>query len=90
MQKNREEIASLQDAQIERDGQIAMLRAELQTLQGALAQARTDRTQLMDEISTLRRAGSEGARVNHAALRQEIVSLADRLMSTAPKREAAE
>jgi hypothetical protein len=42
----------------------------------------------MDEISALRRAGGEG--LDHAALRQEIVSLADRLMSAAPKREAAE
>ena len=38
--------------------------------------------------AALRRAGGEG--LDHAALRQEIVSLADRLMSAAPKREAAE
>lgn len=86
--RNREEIATLQDAQNERESQIEMLRAELQTLQGALTQARADRTHLMDEISALRRAGGAGA--NGAALRQEIVKLADRLMDAAPKREAAE
>jgi chromosome segregation ATPase len=86
--RNREEVTALQDAQNERESQVEMLRAELQTLQGALTQARADRTQLMDEISALRRAGGEG--LDHAALRQEIVSLADRLMSAAPKREAAE
>ncbi len=87
-ERDREEVTALQDAQNERESQVEMLRAELQTLQGALTQARADRTQLMDEISALRRAGGEG--LDHAALRQEIVSLADRLMSAAPKREAAE
>lgn len=89
MQRNREEVTSLQDAENEREGQIATLRAELQTLQGALTQARTDRSQLMGEISALRR-GAESTGAHQAALRQEIVKLADRLISAAPKREAAE
>ena len=87
--RNKEEIATLQDSQRERESQIEILRAELQTLEGALGQARDDRNQLLDEMSTLRRAAVSGGPAN-AALREEIVRLADRLMSLSPKREAAE
>jgi len=87
-QRNQEVIAALQDSQRERESQIELLHAELQTLEGALSQARDDRNQLLDEISNLRKA-APGAQAN-AALREEIVRLADRLMSLSPKREAAE
>ncbi|MGO4173275.1 hypothetical protein [Bosea sp. TAF32] len=86
--RKQEEITALQDSQRERDGQIELVHAELQTLQGALSRAREDRNQLLDEMSDLRRAAS-GAQAN-SALREEIVRLADRLMSLSPKREAAE
>jgi len=85
----KEEVDTLQDSQREREGRIELLRAELQTLEGALGQARDDRKQLLDEISKLRKTAT-GGEATSAALRQEIVRLADRLMSTAPKREAAE
>lgn len=87
--RNREEIVTLQDSQREREGRIELLRAELQTLEGALAQARDDRKQLLDEMSNLRKAASGGGQDN-AALRREIVRLADQLMSASSKREAAE
>jgi hypothetical protein len=51
-----------------------------------LTQARTDRAELMDEISALRRVGAREPTTGCA----RIVKLADRLMSAAPKREAAE
>ncbi|KQK29262.1 hypothetical protein ARD30_18690 [Bosea thiooxidans] len=86
---NKEEIVVLQNAQRERESQVEMLRAELRTLEGALSQAREDRDQLLDEMSGLRRAAA-GAGGSNAALRQEITRLADRLMSLAPSREAAE
>lgn len=85
---NQDEIRTLQDSQRERDSQLAVLHAELQTLEGALGQARDDRNQLLDEMSSLRKAAS-GSQAN-AVLREEIVRLADRLMSLSPKREAAE
>lgn len=87
--RNKEEVDTLQDSQREREGRIELLRAELQTLEGALGQARDDRQQMLDEISKLRRAAA-GSEPGNAALRQEIVRLADRLISVAPKREAAE
>ncbi|CAH1672924.1 conserved hypothetical protein [Hyphomicrobiales bacterium] len=87
--RNSEEMVTLQDSQREREGRIELLRAELQTLEGALSQARDDRTHLLDEISSLRKAAA-GGELAHAALRQEIVRLADRLMSLSPKRDAAE
>jgi len=87
--RNEEEITTLQNSQREREGQVQLLRAELQTLEGALGQARDDRNQLLDDMSNLRKAAAAGGPAN-AALRQEIVRLADRLMSLSPKREAAE
>lgn len=87
--RKREEVATLQDSQREREGRIELLRAELQTLEGALGQARDDRKQMLDEMSALRKAASGGGQAN-AALRQEIVRLADRLMSVSAKRDAAE
>jgi chromosome segregation ATPase len=88
MRRNREESAALQEVESEREGRVERLRAELLTLQGALSQARADRAELRDENAALRKAAGEG--MQNAALRQEIVALADRLMALAPKREAAE
>ena len=47
-----------------------------------------DRGKLKDEIAALRRTAGDTAQTT--ALRQEIVKLADRLMTLAPEREAAE
>jgi chromosome segregation ATPase len=55
--RNREEVTTLQDAQNEREpGRDAASRAS--DAPGALTQARTDRAELMDEISALRRVGA--------------------------------
>ncbi|MGX5735178.1 hypothetical protein [Bosea thiooxidans] len=87
--KHQKEVAVVQEGQRERDRQIEMLRAELKTLEGALSQGREERERLREEISGLRKTGS-GEGQDQAALRQEIVRLADRLMSLPPKQEAAE
>jgi len=87
--KHQKEIAVVQEGQRERDSQIEVLRAELRTLEGALSQGREERERLREEISGLRKIGS-GEGQDHAALRREIVRLADRLMSLPPKQEAAE
>jgi len=86
---HRKEVAALHHSQRERDAQVEMLHAELQRLEGALSQGREERERLREEISGLRRTGADEG-PNHPALRQEIVRLADRLMSLPPKQEAAE
>jgi hypothetical protein len=89
--RNREETAALRRHVRERESRLETLHAELQTLQGALTQARADRTlKREDEISALRRGPEGAAGGNHAALRQEIMEVAGRLMIAAPKQEAAE
>lgn len=87
--KHQKEVAVVQESQRERDRQIEMLRAELKTLEGALSQGREERERLREEISELRKTGS-GEGQDQTALRQEIVRLADRLMSLPPRQEAAE
>jgi chromosome segregation ATPase len=84
--KHQKEVVVVQES---RDSQIAVLRAELGRLEAALNQGREERERLREEISELRKAGP-GEQPDHAVLRQEIVRLADRLMSLPPKQEAAE
>ncbi len=71
----------MQDEQRERDARLETLRAELQMLEGALAQARADGAEARAELAALRKtAGSEGG--GRLELRREIVRLADSLMET--------
>lgn len=84
--KHQKEVVVVQES---RDSQIEVLRAELGRLEAALNQGREERERLREEVSELRKAGP-GEQQNHAVLRQEIVRLADRLMSLPPKQEAAE
>lgn len=82
------EIIGLKEAGQGREGRIEALHAELQTLEGALEQARSDRAEAKRELAALRKdAATQGGNM---ALRQEIIRLADRLMTQPPKREAAE
>jgi hypothetical protein len=60
------------------------------TLRGARDQARADRAGLKRELASLRREGASADKVGEAALRQEIVRLADALLASAESREAAE
>lgn len=74
----------------ERDETIEALHGEVLTLRGARDQARADRAGLKRELATLRRQGGTGDKADEAALRQEIVRLADTLLASAESREAAE
>lgn len=105
MRTAKEEAALRKDLS-ERETRLQTLHAEVQTLQGALAQARTDRTRLSRETAqapaaketpaaraapgTTEGPGPAEPNAANAALRQEIVRVAERLMSLPPKREAAE
>jgi chromosome segregation ATPase len=73
----------------ERDETVEALHAELGTVQGARDQARTDRAGLKRELAALRKQ-SGGRAGSEAALRQEIVRLADALLVASESREAAE
>lgn len=87
--RHQEEAAAMQDEQREREGRMETLRAELQMLEGALAQARADGIEARTELAALRRmAGPDGS--GRPELRREIVRLADSLMETPSKRQAAE
>lgn len=84
-----EEIAALHADLREREGRLETVHAEALTLQGSLAQARADRTRLKRELAELRRQPA-GAASDNAALRQEILRVAERLMTLPPAQEAAE
>ena len=73
----------------ERDEIVEALHAELGTLQGARDQARADRAGLKRELAALRKQNG-GKAAGEAALRQEIVRLADALLVASESREAAE
>lgn len=77
-----EEVARMQDEVRIRDAKIEALHAELQTLAGALAQARFERDK--------RRDGATEPAADQGGLRNEIVRLADEMMALTPKRTAAE
>lgn len=93
-QRLKEEVAQMQEDLREREGRLETVHAEVQTLKGALAQVRADLARSKRELSQLRkqeRAASEaGSQNDNAALRQEIVKIAERLMTRPPKQEAAE
>lgn len=73
----------------ERDEMVEALHAEIGTLQGARDQARADRADLKRELAALRKQNG-GKAAGEAALRQEIVRLADALLVASDSREAAE
>jgi chromosome segregation ATPase len=83
------EAAAHRAALHERDEVVEALHAELGTLQGARDQARTDRAGLKRELAAMRKQ-SGGKAAGEAALRQEIVRLADALLVASESREAAE
>lgn len=83
------DAAAHREALRERDETVEALHAELGTVQGARDQARTDRAGLKRELAALRKQGG-GKAAGEAALRQEIVRLADALLVASESREAAE
>ncbi|WP_353187281.1 hypothetical protein [Bosea sp. (in: a-proteobacteria)] len=86
--RHEQETAALKDNEQGRETRIETLHAELQTLEGALRQARDDGATAKRELAALRRdAATQGGNM---ALRQEIIRLADRLMGQPSGREAAE
>ena len=76
-----------------REAQLETVHAEVQTLHGALEQSRAERAKLQREAALARKTGAVpavAAPADHAALRREIMAVAERLMSLPPKQEAAE
>lgn len=93
-----QEMAGLREDLRAREAQIEAVHAEVQTLKGALEQSRAERAKLKRELAQSRKAGSPmadtGAAVPdpqaNAALRREIMAVAEHLMNLPPKQEAAE
>lgn len=83
------EAAAHRAALCERDETVEALHAGFGTLQAARDQARADRAGLKRELAALRKQ-SGGKAAGEAALRQEIVRLADALLTASERREAAE
>jgi chromosome segregation ATPase len=81
---HHEEAIAMQEQMRERDERLEVLHAEIQTLQGALAQSREDRLQLKREIGH----GQGGE--DRAALRAEISRVAEQLLAMPHRQEAAE
>ncbi|MET3891109.1 chromosome segregation ATPase [Bosea sp. OAE506] len=85
------DIAALKRDIAERDGRLETVHAELQTLQGMLEQSRAERARLQRESAEARKAGGTHSDPEaHAALRREIMAVAERLMNLPPQQEAAE
>lgn len=87
------EIAGLRQELSARSGEFETVHAELQTLQGALEQSRAERARLQRAATVARKTGvaapTPGPEAN-AALRREIMAVAERLMNLPPQQEAAE
>lgn len=83
------EAAAHRAALREREEMLEALHAEIGTVEGARDQARADRAGLKRELATLRKQNG-GKAAGEAALRQEIVRLADALLVASESREAAE
>jgi len=91
--RDAEEISALRRDLGERDGRLETVHAELQTLQGMLEQSRDERARLQREAAEARKAAATAAMPDpqaNAALRREIMAVAERLMNLPPQREAAE
>lgn len=87
-----QELSGLREDLRARDAQLETVHAEVQTLHGALEQSRAERARLKREAAQARNAGAVTVQdpAAHAALRQEILAVAERLMALPPKQEAAE
>ena len=87
------EMSGLREDVRARDAQLEAVHAEVQTLKGALEQSRAERAKLKREAAQARKAGAVAvapAPEANAALRREIMAVAERLMTLPPKQEAAE
>lgn len=87
------EMSGLREDLRARDAQLEAVHAEVQTLKGALEQSRTERAKLKRETAQARKAGAAAVAPDpeaNAALRREIMAVAERLMAMPPKQEAAE
>ena len=76
-----------------REAQLHAARAEIRTLQAALEELHAERSRLKREAAPARKAENVAVvpdPASQAALRQEIMAVAERLMALPPKREAAE
>lgn len=85
----RAEAQALHDGARAQAADVETAHAQIQTLTGALAQARAELTRLKRELTQARKAAPETAE-GDAALRREISRVAESLLALAPKREAAE
>ena len=86
-------IAGLREDLLAREAQIETVHAEVQTLKGALEQSRVERAKLKAEVAQMLKAGASTASAApeaNAALRREIMAVAERLMNLPPQQEAAE
>ncbi len=88
--RHQEEAAAMREDIREGDQRFETRHAEIVTLQGALSQARADRMRLKREAAKAGKPQSVSPEPGNAALRQEIVKVAERLMTLTPKQEAAE
>lgn len=91
--RDADEIAALRRDLGERDGRLETVHAEVQTLQGMLEQSRDERARLQREAAEARKPGAAASVPDpqaNAALRREIMAVAERLMNLPPQREAAE
>jgi len=92
-QRGAREIAGLREDLRAREAQLETVHAEVQTLQGSLEQSRAERARLKREAAQARKGAAPAMApdpVAHAALRREIMAVAERLMNLPPKQEAAE
>ncbi|MDP3407775.1 hypothetical protein [Bosea sp. (in: a-proteobacteria)] len=86
-------LAGLREELRAREAQIETVHAEVQTLKGALEQSRAERARLKAEATRALKAGANAAVAApeaNAALRREIMAVAERLMNLPPQQEAAE
>lgn len=90
-QRVSQEVAGLREDLRARETQLEAVHAEVQTLHGALEQSRAERARLKREAAQASKAGTAAPDpAAHAALRKEIMAVAERLMTLPPKQEAAE
>jgi len=83
-QSHTEEVSAMREEIRTRDERLETLHAEIMMLKGALAEARSERA------SEARFTGAMPANDSRSALREEIVRIADVLMTLSSKQEAAE
>lgn len=90
-QRGSREVAGLREDLRTREAQLEAVHAEVQTLHGALEESRAERARLKREAAQIGKAGVAASdSAAHAALRKEIMAVAERLMTLPPQQEAAE